>query len=247
MKTSIICFLLLSFFIGAAQSPKMKYIQVTGTNVHDRELTIMFPVFTFKNSTISKRINRQLAADFRRELTDDTIITFDSVIKEAIESFLSAFDYEVHNHKNLYGFTFYFEGTGAYVTMWRKHYFFEKSTGTLLTLDSLIRPDRHSDFMQQVTAKQSILIKEWFEEVQMMVDSSWADKEDLEYIKEEAKNNCMPNYDPRQFLINGDSLEIIIECPLPKVMQNLTFVEHVIFKKEELTAFLKPKYRYLFK
>ena len=176
----------------------------------------------------------------------DSIEYVQAILKEAASHGLVQLDYNLLlNDKILFSFYLGSEGMGAYPTYSEVYYCFDKINGSLLTLDSLISPEKRGNFLKVLRQKQEKNILDYKDKILNDLKNNEIQKEDYEFAISQIENDCWANYSPKNFKIFTDKIEIIIDCQFPHVAQNMNPSTALVFTLASIKQYLKPKYKRL--
>ena len=78
--------------------------------------------------------------------------------------------------------------------------------------------------------------------MQAQIDSGDYDKDDLEFVKEQTKDDCWEFYDPKKFLFHPTGIKIIIDCEFAHAFRAMQPYNYPFFTKKELLPFLRAKF-----
>lgn len=242
----ILLFLFCSYSYG--QDLTVTFIKEPPDSNHfGKDSSIIYPVFEFKNSSISKKINLALKNDFKQfyEMAD-SIVNIRSILKESASNGLVSLTYTLLRNDNRF-FSFYLgnEGEAAYPTYWETYYCFDKINGNLLTLDSLLSPEKKKQFLKVLRQKQKKQIDNYKKDILKDLKNNDIVKDDYDFALSQIKNDCWGNYSPKEFKIHTDKIEIIIDCDFPHVAQNMDPSPSLFFSLITFKQYLKYKYKSL--
>ena len=249
MKKSILTSLLTIFIysITCSQDLTISFIKERpDSNPNITDSTIIYPVFKFSSISLSKKINLAVKNNFKQFYEiPDSIEDMQTILREAASQGLVNLNFNLlRNDKRFFSFYFGNVGMGAYSSYWEACYLFDKENGNLLTLDSLISPDKKSSFLKALRQKQKQNILD-YKNGELKEFKKEITKEDYEFALSIIKNDCWDNYNPNYFKIYNDKIEIIIDCKFPHVYQNLNPETSLIFKLAGFKQYLKQEYKVL--
>ena len=241
---------LISFFLlllistcVIAQDPVIKFTEVKVDPKKNSTGKILFPVFTFKNSVVGKRINAMLLDDLKKFFDNNKQASLKEILRSAVNDGLGDLRYDlIRNDSRLFAFVIGLETMGAYPSFSQWFYSFEKKTGRPITIDSLIMTSKMDEFMKLFKSKQHALIQEHYADIQAQIDSGDYEKDDLDFVKEQTKDDCMEFYDPNKFLFHPNGIEIIMDCEFAHAFKAMQPYKYPFFTKKELLPYLKEKY-----
>ena len=188
-----------------------------------KDSTLVFPAFKIKNKNAEIKINNKIKTDFKKDRGIEKSGNIQSMLKKASEEGLTQIDFEIKYQKNkLLSFLFQWEATGAYSSTWQTYYCFNLETGNLITLDSLIDKRYKKDFLSLVKKKQSENINKYKKDLSDQLRKKEIDKETFNWATAQIRNNSWGNYNPQNFIIDKNTLTIIIDCEFPHAIQALS-------------------------
>ncbi len=231
-----------------SQDLKVAFIKESAdTNHTAQDSTIIYPVFKFKNAAISKRINLTLKKDFKQYYeVSDSIEDIQVILKEAASQGVVTLDYtQLRNDNRFFSFYLGSEGEGAYTTYWETYYCFDKKNGNLLTLDSLLSPEKKKAFLNLLRQKQKKNIINYKHEILQDLKNKDIVKTDYEFALSLIKNDCWDNYSPKKFKVYTDKIEILLDCDFPHVRQNMNPSPSLFFSLVTFKQYVKSKYKNL--
>jgi hypothetical protein len=150
--------------------------------------------------------------------------------------------YEVRNDNKIFSFYLHYEVIAAYPTYRQQTYTFNKKTGQLLTIDSLIAENKLPYFMQAIEQLQKASLENYKKDLRSAFNNGEIEEADYAYALEQTKENCWSFYSNRNFKLYPDRLEIIIDCEFARIYQPFSPLAILSISKKQLYAFLKPEY-----
>lgn len=198
-----------------------------------------FPIIRTVNKKIESLINKDLINKFTHneypEQTPDS-----TLIKWADDQIISL-DFEVTYLKNgLISLNISAEGCGAYCTSWTDYFTYSTFTGKYVTINEIV--DTTGKFKYIVIADKNRQYEEQRIELKkLFLDKDSGLDEDSYKIALENYDNCDNSFELNSFALYSDHLEIIENCNLPHVMQNLTPIIELKYKYINIKKYLKIK------
>lgn len=200
---------------------------------------LKFPIVKTDNKKVDLLINNDLKNRFTDNAFPDAP-TDSTLIKWADEQ-ITYLDFAITYLKNgIVSLNISAEGCGAYCTQWTDYFTYSIETGKYLTLNDII--DITGNFKNIVSKDKNKQYEVQRKELKKILldKNSGLGKDDyksaLEYY-----NNCDKSFALKSFALYSDHLEIIENCHLPHVMQNLTPVIKLKYKYSDITKYLKIK------
>ncbi len=185
-----------------------------------------FPVVTYMSDVVSARINDALKA----------------IATEAAEDGITSLDYNVSFcNERVLSIQFDFEGMGAYPSHWREYYNFS-STGSRLTLDSLIVKGQMNNFAELVKKQQAVNIDSAVVDFKRRLATSDIDSDTYKWAMDGIVGNCMDKFDHAKFMFSDSTLVVIIDCEFPHAIQCMNPLSDVAFSFAALKSLLLPEY-----
>jgi hypothetical protein len=215
-----------------------------------KEKTIHYPIFHFADKAIEKKINRKIRVEFLEDLAmpDDGLAKYSdkALLKLCTAIGLTELlvDSVTYVNDNFISFRIYYEWMGAYPYGGRKYFVFDLTTGKMLTINDLIKPDKQKAFRKLIIAKQRKIIKDFREASEARVAQKEISQENLDFIKTQIESDCLDNFDSTKFSIFEYAMEIIVDCGFPHVVLDLENHSNIIISKKELQYFIDERFKY---
>lgn len=209
-----------------------------------KDPTIIYPIFHFpENPRLEKKVNRVL----RQELLEKWIDVIDER-KSLKQELLAArnqglIDLELDSvtfiNGNLIAFNLSAGWTAAYFTSWRECFVFDLYDGDRLRVTDLIKPERLVDFHRLVSEKFKAVIQAFRNSARERVLRKEIEPEDYDYIVEETEHNCEDLFDPLDYILHQDSIEIIVHCGFAHIAQALADYDNIFLSRKEVQSMLR--------
>jgi hypothetical protein len=188
-----------------------------------------FPEIRTGNQNIDKKINAQLKRDCFSDGNGGL-----KPESEWVDESLFYIDFEVtFNKKGVLSLNISMESCGAYCTNWTNYYNYSALTGEQLSINDII--DFSDNFKHRIINDKDLQFLKQKEELEVMRHDthSGLDEESFKWALENYQN-CQESFEINEFALYNDYLQIIYECHLPRMIQNLNPVIVLKYKFEDL-------------
>ncbi|MEP6616013.1 MAG: hypothetical protein ABJA57_05510 [Ginsengibacter sp.] len=196
-----------------------------------------------KDTHLSKSINTTLKSQFCNFFELNKSSSIRKLLKEASEQGLVEMQYnELRNDKTIFSFYISYEAETAYLTDWEMTFAFNKKTGNLLTIDSLISKSKRNAFVNALKKMQRDSMSSYKKEILAEYKMGDIEKEDYDYAIEHTKNNCWEYFSVKTFKLYSDSMEIRIDCEFPNLYKSISPPSIFTLPTNQLNHFIKLEY-----
>ncbi len=236
MKTYLTYIIIFISLFSFGQSAIIDTLVLPDANLFGEQHYMSYPLIKTGNIKVDSLIN----IDLRNKYTDNKYETesIDSSLIKWGHDGITDLNFEVTYNKNgIISLNISAEGCGAYCSYWTEYYNYSTITGNPLTLDSIVNlknllSEKINNDKNEQFQKCFYELKEGIKENEAEIDSATY-KIALEYYQ-----NCFNSFNPNNFSLNTDFLEIIVDCYLPNVMKNLSPVIELKYRYSEIINYL---------
>jgi hypothetical protein len=206
--------------------------------------SIIYPVFDLHNKVVSEKVNASVFKAFIALFAiDESVTDISQALQAAAANGLTELSYTItREDKQLFCFYLSNNYEAAYPVFWNSYFCFDMKTGDRLTLDSLISTSRRQKFTNLVE-EDIILLKETWK-FEMLLNLQDHDIDSNEY--DMAMSNlayCPTTYDPDNFNLTNDTLEIIFDCGFPHYLKVLEPENIIYYDLARVSPYLRRKYK----
>jgi hypothetical protein len=226
-----------------AQDPTISCIKVVN-EVSDT--VVSYPIFKFQNNVVTKQINEAVKKQLFYWIRDGDTTNIKAVLKEAIDSgnFEVVRYYPLKNDNDFLSFYVNAEEKSG-----QHHYFFDddnfflfdKRNGHLLSLDSLIAPNKKRSFLLMLKQNQQLFNTDYKKELRIEFKKGATDVDKESY--KQALRGFNWSYDPTKFYVLNDRIVIIILC-LQK-WSGAPDVNFIPIYLKDIRQYMKPRFKNL--
>jgi hypothetical protein len=203
---------------------------------------IIYPILKFRDQKLTAKINEKVFQKFK-SLFDLPDSLSDIQMVSSVYG-LGGMSYAVlRNDAQFFSFSLEFDYLAVYPVYWKNSFCFNKSTGNLLTIDSLLSSEKQKKFAALVKKANDERVKDYIREMKASLKNHEIDTSDYKFAMESLRY-CPSSYDPYEFCLGQDTLEIIAGCGFPHVLEAIAPPGSFYFPIKEMNAFLNRRYFY---
>lgn len=186
------------------------------TRWDDLSDTFRFPEIYADDINVARKINEYLKQDFLYAESEGSELLEAMIEYIADQTYYLDFKLTYH-HDTILSIKIFSEACGAYCSIRQEYYNFNTRSGDVLSLATVLNMQ---SFRPILDRRIRLDFQEYQQSAARDLRNEMLELEDYNYMMEEVQQ-CLSNFNPEEFNLTEDSIEVIFPCYFPHVIRAL--------------------------